>query len=185
MSGPPTFDAPPVVAEIADLFSGVWQVGYVANDLDAAMALARDELGFERCIEVPTDTATVLDADGNVVPWTARIAMAGRGGLIAEIIEPVSGEVDFYRRYLPPEGGPGLRLHHLATQVPLGDEAWEAVAAVLARSGLRFDLTVLIPDRVRAGYVDTSAQFGHWLEICQLQPADVDFFRSLVEAAPG
>jgi hypothetical protein len=182
VTGPATFDAPPVVGELADLFAGVWQVGYVANDLDAAMTLARDGLGFEHVVEVPTDTATVLDADGAVVPWTARIAMAGRGGLIAEIIEPVAGEVEFYRRFLPPDGGPGLRLHHLATQVPLGDEAWAAVGAVLAAAGLRFDLTVLIPDRVRAGYVDTTPLLGHWLEICQLQPADVAFFRSLVAA---
>jgi hypothetical protein len=184
MSGPATFDRPPVVRELADLFAGIWQVGYVANDLDAAMALARDELGFARVEEVPTDTATVLDADGAVVPWTTRIAMAGHGGLIAEIIEPVAGEVGFYRGFLPPDGGPGLRLHHLATQVPLGDEAWDAVGAVLARAGLRFDLTVLIPGRVRAGYVDTTARLGHWLEICQLQPEDVAFFSSLVEG-PG
>jgi hypothetical protein len=183
MSGPAAFADPPAVAELADLFAGVWQVGYVAHDLDAAMALARDELGFTRVAEVPTDTATVLDADGAVVPWRTRIAMAARGGLIAEIIEPVDGEVDFYRRFLPPAGTGGLRLHHLATQVPLGDDAWAAVGAVLERAGLRFDLTVLIPDRVRAGYVDTTPLLGHWLEICQLQPADVAFFSSLVEGA--
>jgi hypothetical protein len=183
VTGPATFDAPPVVHELADLFAGVWQLGYVAHDLDAAMALARDELGFTRVVEVPTDTATVLDADGRVVPWETRIAMAGRGGLIAEIIEPVGGDVDDYRRFLPPEGDPGLRLHHLATQIPLGDDAWESVGAVLARAGLRFDRTVLIPDRVRAGYVDTTARFGHWLEICQLQAADVAFFSELVEPA--
>jgi hypothetical protein len=181
MSGPATFADPPAVGELADLFAGVWQVGYVANDLAAAMTLARDELGFERVAEVPTDTATVLDADGNVVRWRTRIAMAARGGLIAEIIEPIDGEVDFYRRFLPPDGAPGLRLHHLATQVPLGDDVWDAVGAVLARAGLRFDLTVLIPGRVRAGYVDTTAQLGHWLEICQLQAADVAFFSALVQ----
>ena len=40
--------------------------------------------------------------------------------------------------------------------------------------------TVLIPDRVRAGYVDTTAELGHWLEICQLQREDIDFFSALV-----
>ena len=42
---------------------------------------------------------------------------------------------------------------------------------------------MLIPDRVRAGYVDTTAQLGHHLEVCQLQPADVEFFSGLVEAS--
>jgi hypothetical protein len=39
---------------------------------------------------------------------------------------------------------------------------------------------VLIPNRVRAGYVDTTAELGHWLEICQLQPEDIEFFSALV-----
>jgi len=37
-----------------------------------------------------------------------------------------------------------------------------------------------MPDRVRAGYVDTSAELGHLLEICQLQPADIELFTGLV-----
>jgi len=52
--------------------------------------------------------------------------------------------------------------------------------ALLNGSGLRFDYTMTIPDRVRAGYVDTRAALGHFLEICQLQPEDTDFFDGLV-----
>jgi len=48
-------------------------------------------------------------------------------------------------------------------------------------SNLKVDHTVLIPNRVRAGYVDTSAELGHWLEICQLQREDIDFFTALVD----
>jgi len=39
---------------------------------------------------------------------------------------------------------------------------------------------VLIPDRVRAGYVDTTAELGHLLEICQLQEADIEMFTGIV-----
>jgi hypothetical protein len=39
---------------------------------------------------------------------------------------------------------------------------------------------VLIPDRLRAGHVDTTAELGHWLEICQLQPQDIEFLERLV-----
>ena len=35
---------------------------------------------------------------------------------------------------------------------------------LLAASGLKVDYTVLIPERVRAGYVDTTAELGHFLE---------------------
>jgi hypothetical protein len=71
-------------------------------------------------------------------------------------------------------------MHHFATHVPLGDDVWEEIRALLAESGLRFDHTVLIPDRVRAGYVDTSAELGHLLEVCQLQPDDIELFSGLV-----
>ena len=66
------------------------------------------------------------------------------------------------------------------TYVPLGDEEWSSIGDLLAEEGLRFEYTVLIPDRVRAGYVDTTAQLGHYLEVCQLQKADTDFFSSLI-----
>jgi len=80
---------------------------------------------------------------------------------------------------LPDDGSFAIRFHHFATHVPTGDAEWERVRAILRRSGLDFDFTVRIPDRVRAGYVDTSAQLGHMLEICQLEREDVDFFEGL------
>ena len=39
---------------------------------------------------------------------------------------------------------------------------------------------MVIPGRVRAGYIDTSAELGHLLEVCQLQRDDLEFFSSLV-----
>jgi hypothetical protein len=92
----------------------------------------------------------------------------------------VAGEVGFYRDLLPSDGSFGFGLHHLATFMPLGDEAWAELGSLLDRHGLSVDYTVLIPDRVRAGYVDTTALLGHWLEVCQLQEADVEFFSGLV-----
>jgi hypothetical protein len=104
--------------------------------------------------------------------------MGARRGPIVELIEPVGGEVDFYRRALRDDGELGF--HHVATYVPLGDETWDSIGDLLAAEGLRFEYTVLIPDRVRAGYVDTTGQLGHYLEVCQLQPADTEFFDSLI-----
>jgi hypothetical protein len=72
-----------------------------------------------------------------------------------------------------------VRLHHLATFVETGDEEWERIRGLLAGSGLGFDYTLLIADRVRAGYVDTTAELGHFLEICQLEREDIDFFSAL------
>jgi hypothetical protein len=65
--------------------------------------------------------------------------------------------------------------------VPAGDDEWESLTGLLGASGLKVDYTVLIPDRVRAGYVDTTAELGHFMEVCQLQEADIEFFSGLVE----
>ena len=178
MSG--LFGEPREVRALGDLYANVWQVAYVTRDLDEGMSLLRKHYGVEST-EVPTDGATFLVGD-EPAEWDVRISMGARGGLIVELIEPVGGEVDFYRRSLPADGAGGLGFHHLATYMPLGDEAWDALGDVLAASGLRVDYTVLIPDRVRAGYVDTTAELGHYLEVCQLQSADIEFFSGLVAA---
>ena len=171
------FDDPRPVNALGDLLSNIWQVCYVTRDLDEGMALLRDRYGIEST-EVPTEGATFL-AGEDPAPWDVRVSMGARRGPIVELIEPVGGEVDFYRRALRDDGELGF--HHVATYVPLGDEAWGSIADLLAEEGLRFEYTVLIPDRVRAGYVDTTAQLGHYLEVCQLQKADTDFFSSLID----
>ena len=61
------------------------------------------------------------------------------------LIEPVGGEVEYYRRFLPGDGSFGLAFHHFATFVPVGDDVWERLTALLAEHGLRFGYTVLIP----------------------------------------
>jgi hypothetical protein len=177
MSG--LFSEPREVRALGDLYANVWQVCYVTRDLDEGMSLLRKHYGIEST-EVPTDGATFLVGD-EPAEWDVRISMGARGGLIVELIEPVGGEVDYYRRFLPQDGGLGF--HHIAAHMPLGDEAWDALGDVLAAAGLRVDYTVLIPDRVRAGYVDTTAELGHYLEVCQLQSADIEFFSGLVEAS--
>ena len=173
------FSDPREVTELADLFANVWQICWVTTDLERGMEVLRERFGVEHCVEVPTDGATFLKGE-EPVDWHARVAMGARGGPILELIEPVGGEVDFYRRFLPEDGSADLRLHHLATFIPLGDDAWASLEELLARHGLSVDYTVLIPDRVRAGYVDTTALLGHWLEVCQLQAADIEFFSGLV-----
>jgi hypothetical protein len=174
------FEQPRRVEELGDLFANVWQLGYVTTDLDAGIELMGERFGVENFMEAPTDTARFLVGDEER-DWSTRIAMGARGGLIVELIEPVSGEIDFYTRVLPEDGSFAVRLHHLATFVDPGDDEWSRIEGVLAEQGLKVDYTVLIPDRVRAAYVDTRRDLGHWLEICQLQSADIEFFSGLAE----
>jgi len=172
------FAAPRRVEAIADLLANVWQLGYVTTDLDRAIEFMGERFGLEHCLNLGAADATFLVGD-DPAEWEARFAMGARGGLIVELIEPVSGEVDFYRRLLPDDGSFAVRLHHVATFIENGEAEWERLRELLAGAGLRVDYTVLIPGRVRAGYVDMTAQLGHYLEICQLQTEDTDFFSAL------
>ena len=173
------FASPRRVDAIADLLANVWQFGYVTTDLDRAIAHMSDRFGLEHCLKLPAGGATFLVGD-EPAEWDAKFAMGARGGLIVELIEPVAGEIDFYTQVLPANGEFAVRLHHVATYTVPGDEEWRRIEALLANANLTVDYTVLIPGRVRAGYVDTTAELGHWLEICQLQREDIEFFTALV-----
>jgi hypothetical protein len=172
------FADPRPIEALGDLFANVWQVCYVTPSLERGMEELRDFLGVANSTEVPVEGATFMKG-GEEADWEPRVAMGARGGLIIELIEPVAGEVEFYREALPEDGGV-LGFHHLAMLVPLGDEPWAGVEGLLAEHGLSFEYTILIPDRARLAYVDTRAQFGHWIELCQLQKADTDFFSGLI-----
>ncbi len=123
------FDAPRPVNALGDLFANVWQVCYVTPELERGMEELRDLLGVENATQVPVEGATFMKR-GEEVEWEPRVAMGARGGLIIELIEPVSGEVEFY----DPDPGPGpARLHrHSRTARPLD----RALPAAEGRHGL-------------------------------------------------
>jgi hypothetical protein len=173
------FATPRPVTALADLLANVWQLGYVTTDLDGAIEFMAQRFGLSDCRRLPSDTATFLIGD-QPAEWEVKVAMGARGGLIVELIEPVAGEIDFYTEVLPDGAAFAVRLHHIATYTKTGDEEWARIEALLAESNLEVDYTVLIPGRVRAGYVDTRSALGHWLEICQLQREDIEFFSALV-----
>jgi hypothetical protein len=173
------FARPRPLRALADLFANVWQFGYVTNDLDRAIEFMAERFGLEHCVKLPAGGATFLVGE-EPAEWDARFAMGARGGKIIELIEPVAGEIGFYTRVLPSNGEFAVRLHHVATFIEPGDLAWHKLRTLLAASGLKIDYTVLIPDRVRAGYLDTTVELGHWLEVCQLQAEDIEFFSALV-----
>jgi len=172
------FAPPRPVDVVADLFANVWQLGYVTTDLDRAVDQLGERHGLDHVVRLPGAGAEFFEGDQRV-PFDAKFAMAARGGLIIELIEPVSGEVGFYRDSLPSDGSFAVSLHHLAMFIPTGEEEWERLLGVLASAGLRVDYTFLIPGRVRAGYIDTRAELGHFIEVCQLERSDLDFFNGL------
>src|SRR4051794_33571552 len=128
---PDVFAEPRPVEALGDLFASIWQICWVTSDFERGAALLRERFGVENFTELPTEGGTFLRGE-EAVDWEVRVGRGPRGGLIAELIEPVSGEVDFYRRFLAADGSFGLRLHHLAASVQLGDEVWDSLTELLA-----------------------------------------------------
>jgi hypothetical protein len=56
---------------------------------------------------------------------------------------------------------------------------------MLARTDLGFDFSVEIPGRIRAAYVDTSAELGHMIEICQFAEETAASYADLLDEAGG
>jgi hypothetical protein len=174
------FQSPREIEELGDLYANIWQACYVTADLGRGMELLGEQLGVTNFTEVPTASAEFFKGEDEPAEWETRVAMGGRpGGPIIELIEPIAGEVEFYRRFLPDDSSTGLRFHHLAVLLPLGDESWESTKKLVESHGLPHEYTILIPDRARLAYIDTTALLGHYLELCQLQPADTEFFSTL------
>ena len=155
------FAAPRRMETVADLFANVWQFGYVTTDLDRAIEYMSERFGLEHCVKLPTGGATFLVGD-EPAEWEARFAMGSRGGMIIELIEPVSGEVDFYTRLLPDDGSFAVRFHHpagrqkscvqglgsgaqLPMSVPVVIDFDQALKAVVEAQGSDLHLKVGLP----------------------------------------
>jgi Glyoxalase/Bleomycin resistance protein/Dioxygenase superfamily len=111
------FATPRPVDALADLFANVWQFGYVTTDLDRAIDFMAGRFGLTHCLKLPAG-GTFL-AGTEPAEFEAKFAMGARGGTIIELIEPVSGEIDFYTRVLPADGEFAVRLRALARDLPV------------------------------------------------------------------
>lgn len=174
--------SPTPARSLGDLLGCAWQIGYVTSDLDRARDALSARCGLHDFIELPSRDAQYYADENPIDPWLAHFAVAARGDLIIELIEPVAGDVDFYRRALPADGSFGIALHHVAVAAPEGDAEWERLHTLAGASGLAFDRTVVIADRIRATYVDSTSLLGHMIEICQLAGSTRAFYLELLGA---
>jgi hypothetical protein len=146
-------------------YRDVLQLGYVTRDLERATAFFEEKLGASGF--VLADHQLVGDFGGRQREFAMRVALARVGDRQIEIIEPVSGAVEFYRDGIDYDRSV-VTLHHVGIGVPGGIEAWDQVVTDTRASG--DDFTVIFasddsPDfRIRFGYVDTRPHYGHYTE---------------------
>ena len=161
---------------LSDLFRNFLQLGYVTDDIDAAAAYLESTLGTVQCVkhyksalggglppagpDAPRSPFVVVDSTP-ADEWTIDVALVNAGATNLEIIRPVGGSVDLYKGAIRP--GVPATLHHLGFVV---DDFAEADAVVTA-SGKRW-AQYGDSGAIRFGYLDMTAELGHFVEIMEL-----------------
>lgn len=146
-------------------YRNIFQMGYVARDLDRAMKAIVCEIG-------PTDFHVAqhtvpVRADGELAEITMGVAIASAGGRQLEVIQPISGAIELYVDGADFSAS-DIVFHHIGIGVTGPHSNWEALEARLAANGQSFK--VLFPPEppadpiARYGYVDTRKWCGHYTE---------------------
>ena len=176
---------------LSDLFRNFMQIGYVTDDIDAASAYLESTLGTVTCVKhymsvlgggrLPVDggasTGPFVVVDG--VPadeWVIDVALVNAGPTNIEIIRPVSGSVDLYRGAIRP--GVPATMHHLGFRIDDFDEA-TAVVEASGKSWAQYGDS----GGLRFGYLDMTAELGHYIEVMELGPASARNFEQLEAAS--
>jgi len=136
----------------------LFQVAYVTTDLAAALDAFHDQQGVADFLDLGQVSLDV--ADGAVVE--IKIALGYVDDVLIEIVEPVGGAVDLYRRHLATDGF-DLRLHHLGYLADSGAEL-DAIAEEHLRSGHPIALKGSFGSLARFFYADTETTLGHYQE---------------------
>lgn len=180
---------------LSDLFRNFMQLGYVTDDIDAAASYLESRLGTVDCVRhyksslgggrppvgagagagEPRAPFVVVDGEP-AAEWVIDVALVNAGPTNLEIIRPVGGAVDLYRGAIRP--GVPATLHHLGFRVDDFEEA-SAVVAASGRTWKQYGDS----GGIRFGYLDMTAELGHFVEVMELDEASAQGFAHLEAAS--
>ncbi len=156
------------------MYQNVFQTAWVTNDLARAADVFREQHGVNN-IGIYRDFAlSVFDQPDLVID----VALFYVGDLQFEVIEPVSGPDDLYRRYLPAEQGFLLKHHHFGNVVD-NREKYDALLADFRSRGVPIDVDGSFGDSGRFFYADTRDSVDHYQEFVLLDAATEEFLQSI------
>lgn len=145
-------------------FPGYYQVAYVTTDLDRAMKLFGETHGLHRYFEM----RDLRYKTGPGREAHCDIALAYLGATEIEIIQPLDGDVQLYRDFLPADGF-GVRFHHLCKLFET-EAGFDAQIAAYEKRGMKFPIMGSAPGNSRYFYCDFRAELGHYLEGIVFEP---------------
>lgn len=132
------------------------QLCYVTNDFDRAIALLREmhAMGpFKEMRELELPTRPGHAAIGH-------FGLAFKEAVQFEVIEPLAGDVDLYRKGLPDDRF-AMHFHHVGRHIPAIDEYRETLRLARERWSIVIDMAAL---GGHYAYTDARDTVGHYLE---------------------
>jgi hypothetical protein len=159
----------------SDLFRNVMQLAYVTEDLATAVDYFEKTLGTVKArTTYKSSMGGVVVVDGATAQeWVIDVAMVNAGATNFELIQPISGSVELYRAAIRP--GVPASFHHVGYRIPDFDEATEIITA----SGKTWSQYGQLAGALRFGYVDMTAELGHYVEFMDLDAGGEQLFASL------
>ena len=145
-------------------FPGFFQVAYVTEDMDRAQRLFADTHRIPQFLEM-RDMRYQTQGEKQA---HCHISLAYVGAVEIELIQPLSGDVELYRDYLPRDGS-AVRLHHLCRRFETEAE-YDAQIEAFTRMGKRFPINGKAEGVGRYFYCDFRAELGHYVEGIFFEP---------------
>lgn len=131
-----------------------FQQAYITHDIERTIAEFEARYGMAfHCRETGANVWT----PGGPERVAAKVALGWHRNLQYELIQPISGHVDFYREVLTDDDVP--RFHHMGFRVA----DWDETLAAIEVEGLPIVLTGDAGE-VKFVYVDAREKVGHYLE---------------------
>ena len=155
----------------AGMFKNVFQIAYVTNDLGRAVSLFRSEQGVAE-LAIFDDFTLDVEGGGKAV---INVALGYVGDTQLEIIEPVSGEVELYRTWLPEEFA--VRHHHFCHRLDSVAEL-DAVRSRYEQAGYAIALDASLGE-TRLFYADTTKLLDHYQEYAWVDGQAEQFMATL------
>jgi hypothetical protein len=137
------------------------QLGYVVDDIEAAMAHWVEKLGVGPCYFLPSPPKQDLAYRGRPTEARIAVALSFSGALQIELIQPVDDHPTPYRDFLAAHG---TGLHHLARFV---DDYDAAMAGYASRGMEPFFGGRGLTEKQRFSYFDTETHGGTCSELIE------------------
>ena len=162
----------------AGLFDGHFrQMAWITNDLDAALKLFEAHYGVRNWL-VLRDYRMQTKAGPDDYAQ-AHIALALRGGLELELIQPLGGADQVYRQVLTDDPGLQLRFHHVCYRYDTA-ETIRAVRAAAEAKGWAIVLEGGDGNGLDYFYTDDRAMLGHHVEHIYYPPEHLEQLKAVI-----